>query len=217
MKRVLLAVITEGDQCVTPFCMSLVQSVKVGLSAGIEFLPVFFPANGNWSMAFNQGVTLAWQEKLDGFLCISPRVSWQPESLLALINSNKDAVAMPVATKGGFEIQLGEIARLQDDPESGEIKVLGASLDLIYLSPYAVGRLCETHPTVSYRGSDIKLILQSGDIYNAYFDPADILAYRLRELGIELWVSSRHTACRQDAIEYTASFEEVLGNLKANG
>ena len=217
MKRVLLAVITEADTCSAPFCSSLVQSVAFGLRNDIELLPVFFPSNGNWSMAFNQGVTLAWQEKLDGFLCVSPRVSWVPESLLALIGSDKDAVAMPVATKGGFEVSLGEIARLQEDTESGEIKVQGASLDLIYLSAYAVGKLCETHPTVSYRNQDVKLIIQSGDIYNSYFDPADILAYRLRELGIELWVSSRHTAFRQDAIEYTAGFEEVLNNLKANG
>jgi hypothetical protein len=217
MKRILLAVITEADTCSASFCVALAQSVKVALANGVEFFPVALPSNGNWSMAFNHGMTLAWQEKLDGFLCVSPRVSWQPESLLELVTTKHDAVAMPVATKGGFEIQLGEIARLQDDPESGEIKVLGASLDLIYLSPYAVGRLCETHPTVSYRGSDIKLILQSGDIYNAYFDPADILAYRLREQGIELWVSSRHTAHRQDSIEYSANFEEVLGNMKANG
>ena len=217
MKRILLAVITEGDQCVAPFCSSLVQSVRVGLANGIEFLPVFFPANGNWSMGFNQGVTLAWQEKLDGFLCVSPRVSWQPESLLELISTKQDAVAMPVATKGGFEVQLGEVARLQDDPKSGEIKVLGASLDLIYLSPYAISQLCTTHPTVSYRNQEVKLIIQSGDIYSSYFDPSDILAYRLREQGIELWVSSRHTAQRQDAVEYSANFEEVLGNLKANG
>ena len=217
MKRILLVVITEGDQCVTPFCSSLVQSVAIGLRNDIELLPVFFPANGNWSMAFNQGVTLAWQEKLDGFLCVSPRVSWQPESLLELVTTRKDAVAMPVATKGGFEVSLGEVARLQQDEATGEVKVQGASLDLIYLSPYALGRLCETHPTVSYRNQDVKLVLQSGDIYNAYFDPADILAYRLRELGIELWVSSRHTACRQDAVEYTAGFAELLENLKTNG
>jgi hypothetical protein len=217
MRRILLAVITEADTCSASFCVALSQSVKVGLANGVEFFPVALPANGNWSMAFNQGVTLAWQEKLDGFLCVSPRVSWVPESLLELVSTKHDAVAMPVATKGGFEVQLGEIARLQGDAESGEVKVLGASLDLIYLSPYAVGRLCETHPTVSYRGSDIKLILQSGDIYNAYFDPSDILAYRLREQGVELWLSAKHTAYRQDAVEYSNDFASVLANLKANG
>ena len=217
MKRILLAVITEGDICSSSFCVALAQTAKVGLSAGIEFFPVALTANGNWSMGFNQGVTLAWQEKLDGFLCISPKVSWQPESLLELVTTKHDAVAMPVATKGGFEIQLGEIARLQGDPESDEIKVLGASLDFIYLSPYALNQLCTTHPTVSYRGSDVKLILQSGDIYSSYFDPSDILAYRLREQGVELWLSAKHTAHRQDAVEYTNDFASVLANLKANG
>lgn len=217
MKRILIAVITEADICSASFCISLTQTVKEGLQAELNFIPVFFPTNGNWSMAFNQAVTLAWAEKLDGFLCINPRVSWKSESLLDLVNSNKDSVAMPVAIRGGFEIKLGEIARLQEDEESGEIKVLGASLDLIYLSPYAIERLCETHPEISYRGADVKLILQHGDIYNAYFDPSDILAYRLKEQGIETWVSAKHTAHRQDSIEYSNNFDEVLTRLKANG
>lgn len=216
MKRILLAIITEADTCSASFCVSLAQTIKVGLGAGIELFPVALPANGNWSMGFNQGVTLAWQEKLDGFLCVNPRVSWVPETILELANSNKDAVAMPVATRNGFEVQLGEIARLQEDEESGEIKVQSTSLDLIYLSPYAINQLCSTHPTVSYRGLEVKLILQSGDIYNSFFDPSDILAYRLRELGVELWLSANYTALRQDSINYASNFKEVLENLKSN-
>ena len=212
MKRILLAVITEGDLCVAPFCSSLAQSIKVALANDIELFPVFFPADGNWSMGFNQAVTLAWQEKLDGFLCVSPRVSWSAESLLELIRTEHDAVALPVATRNGFQVQLGELARLQDD--GAAIKVQGASLDFIYLSPYALDRLCECHPFVEYRGNQTKLILQSGDIYAAYFDPSDILAYRLREQSIELWVNYKYSAYRQDAIEYSANFEEILTNLK---
>ena len=215
MKRILLAVITEGDHCVAPFCVSLAQSIKVGLANDIELFPVFFDANGNWSMAFNRAVTLAWQEKLDGFLCINPRIKWDAESLLALVSSDKDAVTLPVATRNGFKVQLGEIARLQED--GSEIKVQGASLDFIFLSPYAIERLCQTHPLVDYFGNQVKLILQSGDIYATYFDPGDILTYRLREQGIELWVNYKHTAHRQDSIEYSGSFDEALTQLKANG
>lgn len=216
MKRILIATITEADVCSAFFCISLAQTAKAGLAEGIEFFPVAFPANGNWSMAFNQGITLAWTEKLDGFLCVSPRLSWQPESLLELVTTNKNAVAMPVATRSGFDVSLGEIARLQEDKSTGEIKVLGSSLDLIYLSPYAIDKLCSTHPTVAYQGSDVKLILQHGDIYNAYAEPSDILSYRLREQGIELWLSANHTAHRQDSVEYTNNFAKVLEQLKAN-
>lgn len=212
MKRILLAVITEGDLCVAPFCDSLSQSAKVGLRNDIEFFPVFFPADGNWSMAFNQAVTLTLQEKLDGLVCINPRVSWDVAAILDLVNSNKDAVALPVATRNGFEITLGEVARLQDDGSS--VKVQGASLDFIYLSIYAINRLCQTHPFVEYRGNRVKLILQGGDIYATYLDPSDVLAYRLREQGVELWVNYKHTAYRSDSIAYTSNFEDVLTNLR---
>ena len=212
MKRILLAVITEDDQCVAPFCSSLVETVKVGLGKDIEFFPVFLPGDGNWSMAFNRLATFSWNEKIDGFVCINPRVSWKPESLIDLVNTEKDAVALPVATRGGFEIQLGEIARLQDD--GSHIKVQNASLDLFYLSAYALGRLCESHPLIKHRGAEVKLILQSGDIYGAYFDPADILAYRLREQGIEVEVCYKHTAHRSDYIHYASDFEKTLTELK---
>ena len=214
MKRILLAVITEGDLCIAHFCSSLAQSIRAGLPNNVEFLPVFFAANGNWSMAFNQAATLAWKEKLDGLVCIHPFVSWNPADLIQFVQTDKDAVALPVATRNGFEIQLGKIARLQEDTNSGEIKVQGTSLDFFYLSPYALSRLCDTHPTIQYRGADVKLILQSGDIYGAYFDPCDILGYRLREQGIETWVSSKMTAYRQETIEYTNDFSTVLKNLR---
>ena len=217
MKRVLLAVITEGDVTLAHFCSSLVQSVKEGLAADVELFPVFPASEGNWPMAFNKMATIAWQEKLDGLLCISPRVSWSADSLLALVNTDKDAVAMPVATKAGFQVQLGEIARLQEDESTGEVKVRGTSLEFFYLSSYALDRLCTTHPLVNYRGQEVKLLIQSGDIYDSYFDPADILAYRLREQGIEIWLSTKHTAHRQDVIEYPNDFSKVLVELKANG
>ena len=212
MKRVLLAIITEGDICLSPFCSSLVESVKVALANDIELFPVFFAANGNWSMAFNHAATLTWSEKLDGFLCVDPRVSWNAASMLEILNCDKDVVALPVATRNGFSVSLGEIPRLQED--AGCIKVQGASLDFIYLSPYALDRLCETHPYVDYQGSRVKLILQSGDIYASYFDPSDILAYRLREQGIEVWVNYKHSASRSDVVVYSKNFEQLLEELK---
>lgn len=217
MKRILLAVITEGDLCIAHFCSSLAETTRMGVEKGVYFFPIFFPAAGNWSMGFNQAVTLAWKEKLDGMVVVHPFVGWNPEDLISLAQTDKDAIGMPVATKKGFEISLGEIARLQEDEETGDIKVQGCSLDCFYLSSYAIGRLCDTHPLINYRNAEVKLIIQSGDIYEAYFHPSDILVYRLREQGIETWLSAKFTAQRQDTVEYPNSFAEVLSSLKADG
>ena len=214
MKRVLIATITENDQCSAAFTNSLIGSVKVGFSNNVELLPVFFKSLGNWAMAANQALTLCNETKLDGMVLINPNVSWDPENLMDLCTTEKDAASIPVATPQGFEISLGEMARLQEDPKSGEIKILGTSLDFIYLSNYTVQKLCESHPTVSYFGQDTKLVLQSGDIYASYHTHAEVLSYRLRELGIEQWANPQHTAHRHETIKYEGDFATILQQIK---
>ena len=217
MKRVLLATITESDQCSTAFTSSLAQTIRVGFSSQVEILPVFFRGMGNWAMAANQAITLAWQENLDGLVLISPNIKWSAESLLELCLTDKDAAALPVATRGGFNILLGEIARLQEDKESGEIKVQGASLSFFYLSAYALKQLAESHPTITYFGNETKLVLQSGDIYDRFYTPDDIMAHRLMELGIEIWLNPKNTVRTQEMTETPGDFAEAFKELKENG
>ncbi len=64
---------------------------------------------------------------------------------------------------------------------------------------------------------DTKLILQSGDIYSSYHTHEEVLAYRLRELGIETWVNSRHTVQSQELINCAGDFAQVLKSLRENG
>ena len=217
MKRVLLATITENNQCSVAFTNALVQTAREGLHAQVEILPIFLQSAGNWAMAANQAMTLAWQNELDGLVLVGPNVSWKPETLLQLCSTDKDAAAVAIATHGGFNVGLGEIARLQEDEKTGEIKVSGASLDFFYLSAYSLGKLCETHPTVSYQGQDTKLVLQSGDIYASYHTHEEVLAFRLRELGIEIWLNPEHTAHKQELIERQGDFSALLKELKGNG
>jgi hypothetical protein len=162
-------------------------------------------------------MTLAWQNELDGLVLVDPSVSWSPETLLKLCSTDKDAAAVPIATRSGFNVGLGELARLQEDERTGEIKVSSSSLGFFYLSAYALKKLCETHPTVSYQGQDTKLVLQSGDIYASYHTHEEVLAFRLRELGIEIWTNPSHTAYRQELVEQQGDFAALLKELKENG
>jgi hypothetical protein len=217
MKRVLLATVTENNQCSVAFTNALTQSVRMGLQSQMEILPIFLPSLGNWAMAANQAITIAWENDLSSLVLVSPHVSWKPEDLLQLCSTEKDAAAVPVATSGGFNVGMGELARLQEDEKTGEIKVSMSSLDFFYLSAYALKKLCETHPTVSYLGQDTKLVLQSGDIYASYHTHEEVLAFRLRELGIEVWLNPNHTAYRNELVEQQGDFAELLKKLKENG
>ena len=217
MKRILVATITENDQCSSFFASSLTQSVRIGLASDVEVLPVFYRSMGNWAMAANQAMTLAWQKKLDGVVFADPSVSWQPEALMDLCKTNKDAVALPVSTSAGFDISLGEISRIQEDEGTGEIKVRAASLQFFFLSSYALEKLAETHPSVSYYGGDVKLILQSGDIYASYHTHEEVLSYRLWEINVEIWVNPHHTVHRHEYAENGADFAQALQQLREHG
>lgn len=217
MKRILLAVITEGDSCVAHFCSSLTQSVKVGLYNEVDFCPVFLSVNDAWSMAFNHGLTLAHEGKFDGFITISSKVFWEPEALLELAQTDKDVVAIPVIGRRGFDIQLGEIARLQDDEATGEIKIQGCGVEMLYMSAYAMGRLYETNPEVSYHGQPVRLVTQLGDQYKTYYTPQSILLHRLTEQQIEIWANPKHTARRIESADTAGNFAEYLQQLRDNG
>ena len=92
-----------------------------------------------------------------------------------------------------------------------------SSLGFFYLSAHALKKLCETHPTVSYLNQNTKLIIQSGDIYSSYHTHEEVLAFRLRELGIEIWLNPEHTSYRQELTECGGNFASLLKELKENG
>jgi hypothetical protein len=87
---------------------------------------------------------------LSGVVFINREVSWDPEHLVELCNTGKDAAAIPVFDGNSFTLELGEIPRLEEDASTGEIKVQSASTDFLYLSSGVISKLCETHPEISY-------------------------------------------------------------------
>jgi hypothetical protein len=144
-------------------------------------------------MYYNLLLTLAWREKMDGLLLLSPEINWDPSALLDVVQSSKDALTLPVFGLQGFQVQLGEISRLQTDDVTGEIKVLGAGLGFFRLSKVALTTLCETHSSIDFEGQEVKLVLQHGDIYGGFASDAEILTYRLKEAGYEIWLNPKHS------------------------
>ena len=192
-RQILVGVVSHTGTTDIWFCQALVESVKLCLSHNIILTPVLLRSQGNAAMNYNLLLTLAWREKMDGLLLLSSEVNWQPQALLDVVQSSKDILALPVFGPQGFQVQLGEIPRLQTDEVTGEIKVPGAGLGFFRLNKKALTALCETHSSVDFEGQDVKVVLQHGDIYGAFASDHDILVYRLKEAGFELWLNPNHS------------------------
>jgi hypothetical protein len=213
MRNILIITPTPDESVSAYYTSSLVQSVKIAERNNINLAPVFLRDNSE-HMVLNLGITLTNDENLDGVVFINREVSWDPENLMDLCSTDKDAAAIPVFDGNTFTLGLGEISRLEEDEKTGEIKVQSASTDFIYLSSQVVSKLCQTHPNINYGGRTVKAIMQGAECFNQYFSTADLLAYRLKEAGYEIWVNPLHNACKASRILQTPSFSEGLKKLR---
>lgn len=216
-KRYVIATFLNDSKCDMFYTSSLCESAKSFTANNIALIPTIINAVNGKVMAFNQAITLAWKEKVDGIVFISPDAVWTPQELFTIVSSDKDCVAFPVMTANGIDIQLGEIPRLQQDDKTKEIKVPYASLDFLYLSSYSIHELCNTHQSIEYEGQDVKLVLQTGDIFTGYYNEGQILKSRLSELNIETWVNPNHTISTRQIQTYTNDFSTILSDLVKKG
>lgn len=211
MSSYFIATNATFNQCSSLYCISLANSVgEFAREGGPELIPVLFDGYGNNAMSFNQVITWAYKNEVDGLFLIGPNMGWTPEILKTIIASDKDVLAAPIYYNNQYLLALGELSRLETDEKSGEIKVQNASLDFFFLRKSVIGALCEAHPTVTFNGKEVKMVLQSGDIYSSYHPNEEILAFRLKEAGFHTWVDPSlqiRTSCQVMGV---SNLKEVL-------
>jgi len=216
-KRYIVSTFLTDTTCDMYYTHSLCESAKALIVNQVALIPMLTQIVDGRVMAFNQTVTLAWNEKVDGIIFINPNAIWEPQALFDLISSDKDCLALPITSPVGFNIQIGEIPRLQRDDQTGEIKVPYASMDFMYLSSYTINGLCTTHQSIDYNGQDVKMVLQTGDIFTGYYNESQILKSRLSDLNIETWVNPNHTIATTQRQPIQGDFASLLVDLEKKG
>ena len=189
MSTFFIATNVPSNQCSSLYCISLSNSVgSFAREGGPGLVPILLDGHGNSAMAFNRVITWAHRDAVEGIFLIGPNMGWDPGVLQTMIASDKDVLAAPVYYNHRYLLEFDELSRTERDKKSGEIKVQTASLDFLFLRKSAIDALCEGHPTVQFNGEEVKMVLQSGDIFSSYHTDGEILAFRLREAGFHIWV-----------------------------
>lgn len=216
-KRYIVVTFLDDATCDMSYTHSLCESAKTFLANQIVLIPMLIHSVDGKVMAFNESITLAWKEKVDGIVYINKDSAWDAQALYDIITSDKDCVALPVCLPQGFSVELGEIPRLQRDKNTGEIKVRFASMDFMYLSSYTINELCSTHQSINYNNKDVKLVLQTGDIFTGYYNESQILNSRLSEINIETWLNPNHSIITNNKQTVYNNFASLLDDLERKG
>ncbi len=210
-KKVLVGTVSEKNSVSLEYSFSLVESVKAALNQNTVISAKLYDSEGNTTMKINQLITLAWREKVDSLLLVSPDASWSPQSMMAVVNSKTEVVALPVCGINGFLVGFDDIRKITKKKETGEMKVNRANLNFFKLGAEALRSLCETSPDIIYEEENVKAVIGGADIFSSYAANDALLFDRLRECGYGVWVNPNHTVQTNTIYRSQGDFLAVMG------
>lgn len=211
MKNVLIATPCLDGRVEAYFTNSLYESVKLGLKNKIMFQPIFLAYESILPMARNELFNLAYKEQYDAMVFIDDDECWDANSLIEIIQSSKDVIALPVVNKGDKKIQYNIFGLDQNpDPIDGYYKTLKCGSGFLKLSQKVIKDLWESNPDCEFRGKVLKNICEYANI-NESFNGEDImLCKKIRELGYNIWVNPKYTVSHIGMKMYHGDFKSTL-------
>jgi hypothetical protein len=213
LKNVIIGTVSDENTVTMEYTFSLVETVKEALKQNIVLHPILCRSSGNTTMRINQLITMAWKEKVDAIVLVSPNASWTSECLMALTQSETEVIALPVCGPNGFFVGTTEVERLQTN-KKGEIKIQRTGLEFMKLSSEVLNSLCESAPSIQYEGNEVKVVIGGLEQYSSYATDAEILFSRTKECGYEVWLNPNHTVQTSTVHRTQGDFSVVLKEAK---
>ena len=147
MKKVLIATPSYDGKLDVWYTNSLLQTALLGVANEVSFKPIFLSYDALVQRARNDLMKIAVEGEFDGVLWIDSDIEWHPAWAVALANSEKDVVGLPVIKRG-----LGESYNVKANPEDlvlneeGLISVLSVGTGFLYMSKAAITYLWDNAP-----------------------------------------------------------------------
>lgn len=172
---------------------SMAASIPLLDVAGIDHYLVTTVGNPYISAARSQMLRKALDIKADIIIFVDHDVSWRPEDLLKLINTDGDVVAGLYRFKEDTEHYMG----VYDDDdgalkirEDGAIKAAKVPAGFLKITANAVNRFMTIHPELCY-GQKFNLsvdLFNHGAIDNLWYGEDYAFCKRWTELGGDIWI-----------------------------
>lgn len=217
MKTVIIGTPSHDGKVDVNFANSLSESIKLSLSKEINIVPIYISYDALIQRARNDIVKIAIenQEIVSKVIFIDSDMSWSPEDLIELIESDEDVIGYPVRKKN-----------LQE--ETYNVKILDFTKkeikDKMYVDSVGTGFLAismnalktiwndsEEYDNESRMVFDAKII--DGKLYSedTYF------CKRLNDLGYKIAVmTNKIVGHHESSINFIGNFKEFLNKININ-
>lgn len=144
MKKIMIATPTYDGKIDCRYADSLVKTINLGLSKGIEIMPIYIPNDALIQRARNDLFTLAYKSNMDGIFWVDADICWEPKDFFKLVESEKHFICGTYRRK--TDDYEAYVARIVTDfklinIEKDIIEVDGVGLGFCYQDRYCIDKL----------------------------------------------------------------------------
>lgn len=218
MKKILIATPSYDGKVDVWYASALHQTALLGMQSNIYFHPVFMSYDALIQRSRNDLLAIAVEQEFDGILWIDADMEWNPQWAIDVVNSNKDALGLPVIKKSIFE----ESYNVKCKPENlitndeGFIKVESIGTGFFYMSKAAVKYLWDNSKAYVHNGAKRKWVfevkIQDGDIISEDV----LLCQKLRQGGFNIFIDPSKTCNHVGTLKFSGNFAEFINKIKNN-
>jgi len=203
-------------KCDCWYCDSMFDSIKLCLANGINIIPSILHSESILPQARNELLKLAHDNDMESIVFIDSDERWDPQALLAVINSPHDVFGLPVVSKtdeyGKYNIRIEDPANLHYD-EDGNLEVNGIGTGFLKISQNALSALWNSSRELHFRGKNLRMICEYGEVGDQFVSEDYNLCRKLKDLGFGIWVDPRQTVSHTGSKQWHGDFAEFLKTL----
>ena len=213
MKRVLIATPCLYGKVDAYYVHSLCESIKLGLKHDLALNAVFLANESILPMARNELFALAIQNNYDHMVFIDDDEYWDPNSLIEIIQSPKDVVALPVVNKGDKKVEYNIYMKNDTTQDTdGYIQISRCGTGFLKLSKKVIHDLWVSNPEIQFRNKILKNICEFSYINDQFVGEDITLCLKISELGYKIWVNPKHTVAHLGVKMYKGDFAKMVNN-----
>lgn len=194
---------------------SLSRTITLCEKNNIEIIPIFICNESIIHMARNQFIKFAYEGNYDSLVFIDGDQSWDPIYFLKVVQSKKDALALPVCLKNDTpKFNLKTFGKLEDvkvDENTGEFTIFQIGTGFFKLSKKIIKDLWNSSETIIFKDEKIKMVFDFSTEGNTYVGEDYTLCKKIREIGYDVWVNPNSTCNHIGQKKYRHDFKKTVG------
>lgn len=214
MKKVLIATPAYDGRLDVWYVNSLVNTVRLLESNGIEVHPIYLAYDAMIQRARNNLFRLAMQGNFTDMVFIDSDMEWDPAWVMSLLAREEDVVG-GTARKKTDEVELYAVKTHNVVPnERGLIQAEGLGTGFVKLSRTAFEAAWNASPSYINEGEECRMVCDVQVIDGELYSEDTFLFRKLRGLGFIPWLDPTMTCNHIGVKKYVGNIAAFLARLQ---